>query len=418
MVIFARFNDIYNKYSTYKMANISKTAQAMPASAIRKLVPYADAAKKQGVKVYHLNLGQPDIKSPKCALDAIKNYNLENVSYSHSAGLMQLREGLVEKYYKKIGINIEVPELIVTVAGSESVNLALTITCDPGDEVIVLEPFYTNYNTFAFMNGITLKAISTDMKQGFQVPPIEEFEKAITPKTKAILLCNPGNPTGTLYTKESMLALGEIAKKHDLFLLSDEVYREFCYTDEPHFSAMNIPGLEQNVILIDSVSKRYNLCGARIGCIVSHNKEIMTAAMKYAQARLCPPVIGQMASIGALDTPDEYFDEVKAEYIKRRDFMIEGLNKIEGVFTPCPMGAFYTIAELPVDDTENFAKWMLEEFRIDNETTMVTPAASFYKTPGMGKNHARIAYVLEVEEMRKALHILEEGLKAYPGRTI
>ena len=400
------------------MANISKTAQAMPASAIRKLVPYADAAKKQGVKVYHLNLGQPDIKSPECALNAIRNYNLENVSYSHSAGLMQLREGLVEKYYKKIGINIEVPELIVTVAGSESVNLALTITCDPGDEVIVLEPFYTNYNTFAFMNGITLKAISTDMKQGFQVPPIEEFEKAITPKTKAILLCNPGNPTGTLYTKESMLALGEIAKKHDLFLLSDEVYREFCYTDEPHFSAMNIPGLEQNVILIDSVSKRYNLCGARIGCIVSHNKEIMAAAMKYAQARLCPPVIGQMASIGALDTPDEYFDEVKAEYIKRRDFMIEGLNKIEGVFTPCPMGAFYTIAELPVDDTENFAKWMLEEFRVNNETTMVTPAASFYKTPGMGKNHARIAYVLEVEEMRKALHILEEGLKAYPGRTI
>ena len=409
--------NLYN-YKHNKMANISKTAQAMPASAIRKLVPYADAAKKQGVKVYHLNLGQPDIKSPKCALDAIRNYNLENVSYSHSAGLMQLREGLVEKYYKKIGINIEVPELIVTVAGSESVNLALTITCDPGDEVIVLEPFYTNYNTFAFMNGITLKAISTDMKQGFQVPPIEEFEKAITPKTKAILLCNPGNPTGTLYTKESMLALGEIAKKHDLFLLSDEVYREFCYTDEPHFSAMNIPGLEQNVILIDSVSKRYNLCGARIGCIVSHNKEIMTAAMKYAQARLCPPVIGQMASIGALDTPDEYFDEVKAEYIKRRDFMIEGLNKIEGVFTPCPMGAFYTIAELPVDDTENFAKWMLEEFRINNETTMVTPAASFYKTPGKGKNHARIAYVLEVEEMRKALHILEEGLKAYPGRTI
>ena len=400
------------------MANISKTAQAMTASAIRKLVPYADAAKKQGVKVYHLNLGQPDIKSPKCALDAIRNYNLENVSYSHSAGLMQLREGLVEKYYKKIGIDIEVPELIVTVAGSESVNLALTITCDPGDEVIVLEPFYTNYNTFAFMNGITLKAISTDMKEGFQVPPIEEFEKAITPKTKAILLCNPGNPTGTLYTKESMLALGEIAKKYDLFLLSDEVYREFCYTDEPHFSAMNIPGLEQNVILIDSVSKRYNLCGARIGCIVSHNKEIMTAAMKYAQARLCPPVIGQMASIGALDTPDEYFDEVKAEYIKRRDFMIEGLNKIEGVFTPCPMGAFYTIAELPVDDTENFAKWMLEEFRVNNETTMVTPAASFYKTPGMGKNHARIAYVLEIEEMRKALHILEEGLKAYPGRTI
>lgn len=400
------------------MAKISEKAVLMPASAIRKLVPFADAAKKQGVKVYHLNLGQPDIKSPVCALDAVRNYSLENVSYSHSAGLMELRKGLVEKYYRKIGIDLTVDELIVTVAGSESVNLALEITCNPGDEVIVLEPFYTNYNTFAFMNGLTLKAIPTDIRNGFQIPPIEEFEKAITDKTKAILVCNPGNPTGTQYSKESMLALGEIARKHDLFLLSDEVYREFCYTDEPHFSAMNIPGLEQNVVLIDSVSKRYNLCGARVGCIVSHNKDVMTAAMKFAQARLCPPVLGQMAAIGALDTPDEYFEAVKEEYIKRRDFMINGLNRIEGVFTPLPMGAFYTIAELPVDDTEAFAKWMLESFRIDNETTMVTPAASFYKTPGKGKNHARIAYVLEVDEMKKALHILEEGLKAYPGRTI
>ncbi len=400
------------------MASISEKAQLMPASAIRKLVPFADAAKKQGVKVYHLNLGQPDIRSPKCALDAVRNYSQENVSYSHSAGLMELRKGLVEKYYKKIGIDINVDELIVTVAGSESVNLALEIACNPGDEVIVLEPFYTNYNTFAFMNGLTLKAIPTDIRNGFQIPPIEEFEKAITDRTKAILVCNPGNPTGTQYSKESMLALGEIARKHDLFLLSDEVYREFCYTDEPHFSAMNIPDLDQNVILIDSVSKRYNLCGARIGCIVSHNKDVMAAAMKFAQARLCPPVLGQMASIGALDTPDEYFEAVKEEYIKRRDFMIEGLNRMEGVFTPLPMGAFYTIAELPVDDTESFAKWMLENFRIDNETTMVTPAASFYKTPGKGKNHARIAYVLEIDEMKKALHILEEGLKAYPGRTI
>ena len=400
------------------MANISNKAVQMPASAIRKLVPLADAAKKQGTKVYHLNLGQPDIKSPKCAIDAIKNFSLENVSYSHSAGLMELRKGLVEKYYKEIGIDITVDELIVTVAGSESVNLALEIACNPGDEVIVLEPFYTNYNTFAFMNGLTLKAIKTDIRNGFQIPNIEEFEKAITDKTKAILVCNPGNPTGTQYSKESMLALGEIARKHDLFLLSDEVYREFCYTDEPHFSAMNIPGLEQNVILIDSVSKRYNLCGARIGCIVSHNKDVMTAAMKFAQARLCPPVIGQMASIGALDTPDEYFDAVKEEYIKRRDFMIEGLNKMEGVYTPLPMGAFYTVAELPVDDTEKFAKWMLEEFRLDNETTMVTPAASFYKTEGKGYNHARIAYVLEVPEMEKALRILDAGLKAYPGRTI
>lgn len=400
------------------MANISTKALQMPASAIRKLVPLADAAKKQGTKVYHLNVGQPDIKSPKCALDAIRNFDSANVSYSHSAGLMELRKGLVEKYYKKIGIDITVDELIVTVAGSESVNLALEIACNPGDEVLVLEPFYTNYNTFAFMNGLTLKAIPTDIRKGFQVPPIEEFEKAITEKTKAILVCNPGNPTGTQYSKESMLALGEIARKHDLFLLSDEVYREFCYTEEPHFSAMNIPDLDQNVILIDSVSKRYNLCGARIGCIVSHNKDVMAAAMKFAQARLCPPVIGQKAAIGALDTPDEYFEAVKEEYIKRRDFMIEGLNRIEGVFTPLPMGAFYTIAELPVDDTESFARWMLETFRVDNETTMVTPAASFYKTPGQGKNHARIAYVLEVDEMKKALHILEEGLKAYPGRTI
>lgn len=400
------------------MANISRKAEQMPASAIRKLVPLADAAKKDGVKVYHLNIGQPDIKSPKCALDAIKNFNLENVSYSHSAGLMELRKGLVEKYYKKIGIDIEVPELIVTVAGSESVNLAIEIACNPGDEIIVLEPFYTNYNTFAFMNGIKMVAIKTDIRNGFQVPPIEEFEKAITDKTKAILVCNPGNPTGTLYSKESMLALGEIAKKHDLFLLSDEVYREFCYSDEPHFSAMNIPGLEQNVILIDSVSKRYNLCGARIGCIISHNKEVMTAAMKFAQARLCPPVLGQIASIGALDTPDEYFDEVKEEYIKRRDYMISRLNQMEGVFTPLPMGAFYTIAELPVDDTENFARWMLETFRIDKETTMVTPAASFYLDHERGRNHARVAYVLEVEEMKKALDILEAGLKEYPGRTI
>ncbi len=400
------------------MAKISEKSRLMPASAIRKLVPYADAAKKQGVKVYHLNLGQPDIKSPACALDAIRNYSLENVSYSHSGGIMELRKGMAERYYAKHGIDIKPEELIITVAGSECINLALEIACDPGDEVIVLEPFYTNYNTFAFMNDLVFKAIPTDIRNGFQVPPIEEFEKAITEKTKAILVCNPGNPTGTQYSKESMLALGEIARRHDLFLLSDEVYREFCYTDEPHFSAMNIPGLEQNVILIDSVSKRYNLCGARIGCIVSHNRDVMTAAMKFAQSRLCAPVLGQIAAIGALDTPDEYFEAVKEEYIKRRDFMIDRLNRIEGVFTPLPMGAFYTIAELPVDDTENFAKWTLENFRIDNETTMVTPAESFYKTPGMGKNQARIAYVLEIPAMEKALNILEEALKAYPGRTI
>ena len=400
------------------MAKISAKSTAMPASAIRKLVPFADAAKAEGVKVYHLNVGAPDIKSPDCALDAVKNNTLDHVSYSNSAGLIELRKGLVEKYYKKIGIDIEVPELIVTVAGSEGVNLALQICCDEGDEVLVIEPFYTNYNTFAFMNGITLRAIPTDIREGFAIPPVSEFEKYITPKTKAILISNPGNPTGTLYPKDTVLALGEIAKKHDLFLISDEVYREYCFTEEPHFSAMNIPGLEQNVILIDSVSKRYNLCGVRVGCIISHNKDVMAAAMKYAQARLCPPIYGQIASIGALDTPQEYFDAVKEEYRRRRDYTVEALNKMEGVFSPKPMGAFYTVVEIPVDDAESFAKWMLTEFRINGETTMVTPAASFYKTPGVGKNHIRVAYVLEVPELKKALHILEEGLKAYPGRTI
>ncbi len=400
------------------MASISKKSRLLPPSAIRKLVPFADAAKKQGVKVYHLNLGQPDIKSPECALEAIRNFSQENISYSHSGGIMELRKGLVERYYSKHGIDINIDELIVTVAGSECVNLAIEITCDPGDEIIVPEPFYTNYNTFAFMNEVTFKAIPTDIRNGFQLPAIEEFEKAITDRTKAILLCNPGNPTGTQYSKESLLAIGEIARKHDLFLLSDEVYREFCYTEEPHFSAMNIPGLEQNVILIDSVSKRYNLCGVRVGCIISHNKEVMEAAMKFAQSRLCAPVLGQTAAIGALDTPDEYFEAVKEEYIKRRDFMIARLNSIEGVYSPIPMGAFYTIAELPVDNAESFARWTLENFRINNETTMITPAESFYKTPGMGKNQARIAYVLEVEELEKALNILEGALKAYPGRTI
>ena len=398
------------------MATISSKAQAMPASAIRKLVPLADAAKANGTKVYHLNVGQPDIKSPQCALEAVRNNTLDHVSYTNSAGMIELRQGLVEKYYKKIGIDLTVPEILVTVAGSEAVDVALQVTCDAGDELIVMEPYYTNYNTFCFMNGITLKAVHTDIREGFSVPDMARFEELITPRTKAILISNPGNPTGTLYTKEQMLALGEIARKHDLFLISDEVYREFCYTDEPHFSAMNIPGLEQNVILIDSVSKRYNLCGCRVGCIASHNKEVMAAVLKYAQARLCPPVYGQLAALGALDTPDSYFAAVREEYIRRRDAMVDGLNAIPGVYSPRPMGAFYTVAEMPVDDGERFARWMLEEFRIDGETVMVTPAASFYKTPGFGRNHVRIAYVLEVPKIKRALHILEEGLKAYPGR--
>ena len=400
------------------MPTISNVSAGMLASAIRKLVPFADAAKAQGVKVYHLNIGAPDIKSPASALEAVKNYGIDHLSYSHSAGLMDLRKGLVEKYYRKVGINIGVPEIMVTVAGSEAIDIALSVCCDHGDEVIVMEPFYTNYNTFAYLNGVVFKSVPTDMHKGFQVPPMEEFEKLITPRTKAIFINNPGNPTGTLYTKEEILALGELVKKHDLFLIADEVYREFCYTEAPYFSAMNIPGAEQNVILIDSVSKRYNLCGARVGCIISHNKEVMAMALKYGQSRLSPPVLGQVAAIGALDASDEYFAAVKEEYIKRRDYTLMRLNNMEGVFSPVPMGAFYTIAELPVDDAELFATWLLTEFRLDGETTMITPAASFYGTPGRGINHARVAYVLEVPELVKAMDVIEEGLKAYPGRTI
>ena len=399
---------------------ISNKAATMPASAIRKLVPFSDAAEASGVTVYHLNVGAPDIKSPDCAIEAVmdKCKNMHHLSYTNSAGLMELRKGMIEKYYKKIGIDIEVPEILINVAGSEGFAMAMQIVADRGDEIIVVEPYYTNYQTFAFLNGITLKAVHTDIREGFKVPDISEFEKLVTPNTKAILLSNPCNPSGKLFTKEEMLAIGEFCKKHDLFLISDEVYREFCYTDEPHFSAMNIPGLEQNVILVDSVSKRYNLCGSRIGCIISHNKDVMAAALKFAQSRLCPPVLGQYASIGALDTPQEYFDEVKAEYIRRRDCAIEALNAMPGVFAPKPFGAFYTVAELPVDNSENFAKWLLTEFRMDNETVMVTPAASFYRTPGEGVNQVRIAYVLEVPRLKKAMAILAEALKQYPGRTI
>lgn len=392
----------------------------MPASAIRKLVPLADAAKAEGVKVYHLNVGAPDIKSPDCAINAVveKCKTMHHLSYTHSAGFMELRKGLVEKYYKKIGIDIDVNEIIIEVAGSEAFASAMQIACDPGDEIIVVEPYYTNYQTFAYLNGITLKAVPTDIRNGFDVDDISAFEALVTPKTKAVLLSNPCNPSGKLFTKKEMLAIGEFCIKHNLFLISDEVYREFCYTDEPHFSAMNIPGCEQNVILVDSVSKRYNLCGARIGCIISHNKDVMAAAMKFAQSRLCPPVFGQYAAIGALDTPQSYFDEVKEEYIRRRDCAVEMLNEIPGVYAPTPYGAFYTVVELPVDDAEDFARWMLSEFRVDGETTMVTPAASFYKTPGVGRNHVRVAYVLEVPELKKAINILAQGIAAYQNKTV
>lgn len=394
---------------------ISQKAAQMPASAIRKLVPLADAAKAAGVKVYHLNVGAPDIKSPREAIDAVieKCTTMHHLSYTNSAGFIELRRGMVEKYYKKIGIDITLDDILIDVAGSEAFAVAMQIAADRGDEIITIEPFYTNYQTFAFLNGITLKAVHSDIHEGFKVPDMSEFEKLLTPKTKAVLLSNPCNPSGKVYSKEEMLAIGEFCRKNDLFLISDEVYREFCYTDEPHFSAMNIPGCEQNVILVDSVSKRYNLCGARIGCMVSRNKEVMAAAMKFAQSRLCPPVLGQYAAIGALDTPQSYFDEVHEEYVRRRDTAVRLLNEIPGVFTPVPQGAFYTMVELPVKDAEAFARWLLTDFRYENSTVQLTPAASFYKTPGEGKNIARVAYVLEVPEIEKAMVVLAEALKVY-----
>lgn len=397
------------------MLSISKKAQILPASPIRKLVPFADAAKKRGIKVYHLNIGQPDIDSPKVVIDAIKNIDLKYLAYANSAGIESYRKGLA-KYYNNLGIDVDYTDILVTTSGSEAVNFAISVTCDEGDEVIVMEPFYTNYNSFAIQNGIKLVPISTTIENGFQLPPVEEFEKYITPKTKAILICNPGNPTGTLYSKESLIKLGDIVKRHNLYLLSDEVYREFCYTDTPHFSCMQIGGIDDNVILLDSVSKRYSMCGARIGAIVSKNKEIMKNLLKYAQARLCSPVVEQIAAEAALQTPKSYFDAVKAEYIHRRNVMIEMLNKIPGVYTPKPMGAFYTIVDLPVDDADKFAQWLLEEFQYENQTVMVAPAAGFYATPGKGTTQVRMAYVLKVEDIKAAIKCLEEALKVYPGR--
>jgi len=387
----------------------------MPASPIRKLVPYAEAAKKRGVKVYHLNIGQPDIASPREAIDAVRNTDLKLVSYPHSAGIETYRRGLA-KYYQGVSIDLSYEEIIITVGGSEALQIALKVCCNPGDEVIVFEPFYTNYNTFALMAGVKFVPVTTTIESGFALPPMSEVEKYITPRTKAILINSPGNPTGTLYTKEDILQLGDIVKKHQLFLLSDEVYREFCYSDDPHFSCMHIPRAGQHVILIDSVSKRYSLCGVRIGCIASHNKEVMSAVLRFAQARLCAPALGQIAAEGALATPQEYFDAVKQEYIDRRDLMIERLNKMEGVYSPMPMGAFYTTARLPVDDSDKFAQWLLESFSYKGQTVMVAPAAGFYATPGKGTDEVRIAYVLKKEDINHAMDCLEEALKQYPGR--
>ena len=387
----------------------------MPESPIRKLVPYAEKAKKEGKKVYHLNIGQPDIETPQVALDAVKNFSSQVVEYSHSAGFESYRKGLAS-YYQSLGMDVNFDELMVTTGGSEALLFALNSCLDSGDEVIIPEPFYANYNGFSTSVGITVKPISTSINNGFALPPIDEFEKLITSKTKAILICNPGNPTGYLYSKDELETLRDIVKKHDLFLFADEVYREFCYDGNKHLSILNLDGLEDNAVVIDSTSKRYSMCRIRVGCIVSKNKEVISTALKFAQARLSPPTFGQVAGEAALLTPKSYFDDVINEYVSRRDLLVDGLNKIEGVICPKPKGAFYAIAELPVDNAEKFAQWLLEEFDFNNETLMVAPAAGFYSTKGEGYNQVRIAYVLNQESLQNAINCLEEALKLYPGR--
>ena len=399
------------------MLTLSKIAQTLPASPIRKLVPFAEQAKKRGVKVYHLNIGQPDIIAPEVALNAVKENTLKLVEYPNSAGNESYRKGLA-RYYQNIGIDVDVADINITTGGSEALQIALTVTCNPDDEVIVMEPFYTNYNAFALISNVKFVPISTSIDNGFAIPSVEEFEKLITPKTKGIIICNPCNPTGVLYSKDEIEKLGEIARKHNLFIYSDEVYREFCYTEKPHYSCMHIKGLENNVILIDSVSKRYSLCGVRIGAIVSKNKEVMNAVLRYAQARLCSPAYGQIAAEAALEAPESYFKYVKDEYISRRDYLVKELQAIPGVLCPNPMGAFYAAVRLPIDDSEKFAQWLLEEFSYENQTVMVAPMAGFYATPGKGKDEVRIAYVLKIDDLKGAINCLKEALKVYPGRTI
>jgi aspartate aminotransferase len=394
------------------MPKISTKGQNMPESPIRKLVPYADIAKKKGNKVYHLNIGQPDIKSPECAMNAVKNADIKVLEYSHSAGFESYRIKL-SQYYKNHGLPIDVEDIIITTGGSEALLFAMGSIADLGDEVIIPEPFYANYNGFSTASGATVVPVISSIDTGFALPPIADFEKLITPKTKAILICNPGNPTGYLYSQEEMNQLAALVKKHDIFLIADEVYREFIYDGDKHFSVMDIPGLEQHAIMIDSVSKRYSMCGARIGCIVSKNKELMATAMKFAQARLSPPTYAQIASEAALETPQSYFDEVIEEYRERRDVLIEELRKIDGVVVAKPKGAFYCIVQLPVKSADDFAKWLLESYDYNKETVMVAPAAGFYSTKGVGLNEVRIAYVLKKEDLIKSVEILKNALLVY-----
>jgi len=394
------------------MPRISTKGHNMPESPIRKLVPYAELSKKKGNKVYHLNIGQPDIKTPEVAINAVKNANITVLEYSHSAGFESYREKLAA-YYQKQGLPVNKEDIIITTGGSEALIFAMGSTMDEGDEIIIPEPFYANYNGFSTQTGVKVVPVMSGIENGFALPAIADFEKLITPKTKAILICNPGNPTGYLYSKEEIQQLAALVLKHDLFLIADEVYREFVYDGFQHFSVMNEKSIEQNAIMIDSVSKRFSMCGARIGCIVSKNKELMATAMKFAQARLSPPTYAQIASEAALDTPQSYFDDVITEYKDRRDTLVNALNAIDGVKVSMPNGAFYCIAKLPVANAEDFAKWLLESYDLNGETVMVAPAAGFYSTPGVGLDEVRLAYVLKKEDLIRSAEIIKEALKVY-----
>ncbi len=397
------------------MLTISRRGHEMPPSPIRKLVPFAEAARTKGVKVYHLNIGQPDIETPHTILDAVRHADFKVLEYSHSAGNESYRRKLVS-YYHKNNIEIDHTQIIVTTGGSEAILFGFMACLDAGDEVIIPEPFYANYNGFAVEAGVVVKPITAHIEDGFALPPIAEFEKVITPKTKAIVICNPNNPTGYLYSREEMETLKQIIIKHNLYLFSDEAYREFCYGGE-HFSAMQLEGAEDNVILMDTISKRYSACGGRIGAFVTRNKEVLNAAMKFAQARLSPPSFAQILGEAAIDLPDNYFDATKAEYLKRRDVLVKRLNAMPGVFCPNPGGAFYAIARLPIDNADTFCQWLLESFSHDQQTVMLAPATGFYGTKGLGLNEVRLAYVLNTEELNKAMDCLEVALKQYPGKT-
>lgn len=396
--------------------DISHRAENMPFSPIRKLAPYADEAKRNGVHVYHLNIGQPDIKTPQCALEALHHIDREILEYSPSDGLLELRTQMV-KYYAEYGIFLSPEEIIITAGGSEAVLFAFLACLDPGDEIIITDPFYANYMAFAISVGAVIKSVKTRIEDGFRLPPVEAFEKQITDRTKAILICNPNNPTGYLYTRKEMLQLRDIVKKHNLFLFSDEVYREFIYTGMPYISAFHLDGIDDNVVLFDSVSKRYSECGTRIGCLCTHNKRVHEAVMKFCQARLSPPLIGQLVAAASIDVSKDYLHGVYEEYLDRRNFLIDGLNKIPGVYSPIPMGAFYTVARLPVDDAEKFCVWCLSDFRYEGATVMMAPASGFYTEPGEGRQEVRIAYVLCKEDLAKALVVLQKALEKYPGRV-